>query len=721
MVSHNPASDPDQVDWRAAEADPSAPADVVDLAAARTRRTRTDDNNDTHFDTTLDDEPTPGGMPVDPPAADDKGRQPIVPLGLSTLGAIKSTIKYGLGVACYHAGFHGLRAPWYAAQAAFWGTVGAVKLIGRQIRWWWVAEQTGLRQKAADDKDFLAWQKLHREVKSTRAWRFCVLTAEAATLAIGAPILWATAPWWVLYPAVGAAVAGLARLGRPVDRPIITPAVVTGRFRRINPDIVLRAYYAAGLGHPDKPNQQVDFGGTMARDRFDTGSQVLIDLPYGKTWEQVVNAKGAIASGLDVSVNQVFLTRDPSSHRRHLLFVADRDPLAVPAGRTPLLDGKPRDIWTEAPLGLDERGAKVGLLLLWISILIGAQPRKGKTYFARMVALFAALDPYVKLTVVDGKMSPDWDKFRLVAHRLIFGTLPNHRDNDPITHLLEALREIKKHIQDVNEFLSKLPTSECPDGKLTRELSRKYEQLRVWVLVMEEFQAYFETDDQAVNKEIASLLSYIMAVGPSAGVILISCTQKPSGIGAGDVSRLFNRFRDNHTVRFGLKCGNRDVSMAVLGSDAYSEGFDASSLPSGERYRGVGILYGASDDTPTVRSYLADAGDAEKILTAARKHREQLGTLTGEAAGETIAREVRDSLADVRSVFVAGESGLHWTVIAERLAGNLPEHYADLTAEAASALLREHVPSVSVKVRGTVNRGCRIADIEAAIKGRKSA
>ncbi|RZU51910.1 hypothetical protein EV385_3746 [Krasilnikovia cinnamomea] len=723
MVPQNPNPDPDDVDWRAAQADPDAPADVVDLAAARTRRTRPDDGADsgTHFDATLDEEPSPGGMPVDPPEADDQGRQPIVPLGLSTLGAIKSTIKYGVGVAAYHAGFHGLRAPWYALQAAFWGTVGAVKLIGRQISWWWVAEQTGLRQKAADDNDPAMWHKLHREVKHTRAWRGTVLIGELLAVGLGGPVAYAMTPWWGIALAAVFAMAGLAHLGRPADRPIVSPAVVTGRFRRINPDIVLRAYYAAGLAHPDKPGQQVSFGGTMARDRSDTGSQVIIDLPYGKTWEQVLNAKGAIASGLDVSVNQVFLTRDPTSHRRHLLFVADRDPLAVPAGRTPLLDGKPRDIWTDVPLGLDERGRKVGLLMLWISILIGAQPRKGKTYFARMVALYAALDPYVRLTVVDGKLSPDWDKFRLVAHRIIFGTVPNHRDRDPITHLLDALREIKKHIEDANEFLSTLPTSECPDGKLTRELSRKYKQLRVWVLVMEEFQTYFETDDQAVNKEIASLLAFIMAVGPSAGVILISCTQKPSGIGAGDVSRLFNRFRDNHTVRFGLKCGNRDVSMAVLGSDAYSEGFDASSLPSGPQYRGVGILYGASDDTPIVRSYLADAGDAEKILQAARQHRERLGLLTGEAAGEKVAREVRDTLADVRAVFVAGEPGLWWSTVADRLAANLPEHYADITADAASALLREHVPSVSVKVRGTVNRGCRLADIDTAMKGRKTA
>ena len=113
------------------------------------------------------------------------------------------------------------------------------------------------------------------------------------------------------------------------------------------------------------------------------------------------------------------------------------------AGRTPLLDCKPRSIWQPAPFGLDERGRKVTLLLLWISVLVGAQPRKGKTFAARLLALYAALDPYVKLTVADGKDSPDWKKFRLVAHRFITGTQPT-RDGHPVEMLLDALHEMDR-------------------------------------------------------------------------------------------------------------------------------------------------------------------------------------------------------------------------------------------------------------------------------------
>ncbi|WP_279582234.1 hypothetical protein, partial [Fodinicola feengrottensis] len=239
------------------------------------------------------------------------------------------------------------------------------------------------------------------------------------------------------------------------------------------------------------------------------------DLTDGRGWGCVAVQVEKIASGLDVHVNQVFLTEDETSSRRHLLFVADRDPLAIGAGRTDLLDCKPRNIWRPVKFGKDERDQLVTLSLLWISVIVGAQPRKGKTFAARLLALFAAADPWVKLIIVDGKNSPDWIKFRMVAHRIIFGTHPNVNDPDPVGNLLATLDEILAHIDRVNEQLAALPVTVCPEGKLTEELARdpRYPDLRVLLLVMEEFQVYFETEDQAINKEIAAKLSRIQAVG----------------------------------------------------------------------------------------------------------------------------------------------------------------------------------------------------------------
>jgi S-DNA-T family DNA segregation ATPase FtsK/SpoIIIE len=563
-------------------------------------------------------------VPVDttaalPVAVAEGTRRPIIPPQLRPAN-VKATARRAGGRAAHVAGYHAVRSPLYLVKAAYYAVRGLLRVAGKQIQWWWVPGSYAMEQHAARTNQLMEWERVHRQVKATRFWRGIVMGIEALALGIGVPVALALVPTgWLLLAGAGV-VGAFAHYGRPAGHSLIGTAVVAPRFRKLNADIVLRAYYAAGLGNPNKPEQHVQFGSPMARDARNTGSQVVIDLPYGKGWSDVMNVREKIASGLDVHVNQVFLTPDNTSSRRHTLFVTDRDPLAVRAGTTDLVDCKPRSIWRPVRFGLDERGNLVELALMWVSVLVGAQPRKGKTFSARLLALHAALDPYVKLIVVDGKNSPDWMKFRLVAHRFVIGTHPNPNDPDPVGNLVAVLDEILAHIDKANQVLGSLPVSVCPEGKLTEELARdpRYPDLRVLLLVMEEFQVYFETEDQAVNKEIAAKLSRIQAVGPSAGVVILSSSQKPSGVGAGDVGRLFNRYRDNHAVRFALKCGNRLVSEAVLGGDAYAEGFDASALPVGKDYLGVGLLYGQSDHTPTVRTFLADHPDAEKILLAAR-------------------------------------------------------------------------------------------------------
>ena len=204
------------------------------------------------------------------------------------------------------------------------------RLVGNQVRWWWVPNSFVLEQKAADAGELKEWEKIHRQLKATRMWRGGVLAVQNLGLLIGAPILYSSAPGAALVAAGALATAGLAHYGRPAGQTIVGTAVVAPRYRKLTSDIVLRAYYAAGLGNPDRQDQQVTFGSIMSRDASDTGTQVVIDLPWGKSWSDVVKSREKIASGLDVHMRQVFLTEDDSSSRRHVLFVADRDPLADP-------------------------------------------------------------------------------------------------------------------------------------------------------------------------------------------------------------------------------------------------------------------------------------------------------------------------------------------------------------------------------------------------------
>ena len=671
---------------------------------------REDVARDIHYETDLDEAPVSG-----PPVYVDltrtrEDRLPVIPDSLRGLDNIRATVARVGGRHWHNVRFHGFRAPVYLLAAAMWAVVGVLRILGRLLRWWHVTEQHGLRSEAAATGDSREWMKLHKEAKETRRVRGMFLIALAVAIVIGAAAMWAYSPWW------GWALLGVlllvvfARTGRPPDKPIISHAVVTPRFRKLSADIVLRAYYAAGLGHPDKPDQQVMFGGPMHRDG--EGSGVLVDLPYGKTLKDAMDARDKIASGIDVTESQIFIGRDPTSTRRHKLWVADRDPLAVPVGRTPLLACKPTDIWKPAPMGLDERGQLVRVPLMWNSVLVSALPRAGKTFSARLLALFAALDPYVKLDVFDFKGSPDWRKFALVANSCAFGLTPT-REGLPGEIFLSTLHEIKNDVQERYARLSGLPADVCPEGKLTRAIARnpKY-GMPVRVLVMDEFQEVYDLGDGGSSRDVASLLTYLVKVAPGAGVILVGSTQRPSGVGSGQIAQQFTSFRDNFAIRFGLRTSSWQVSELCLGAGAYSEGLDTSTLL--PEYKGVGIMRGASDSSPTVRTYLADGQDAERILVAARAMRERLGTLTGYAAGIEADTGARDVLADVLAVFGA-DAGLHWAVLAERLAAQFPERWAEATGDSVSADCRAlGVPSVTVKMAGLTLRGCRLGDVRQA-------
>lgn len=654
------------------------------------------------FEVELDEAPAPGPpVMVDVP---DTGvtRRPIIPAHLATRQGVTLAVRQSTARTCHRVGYHTVRSPGYVALGAFWGTVGVFRLIGAQLRWWWLAEASALKWDAIKRRDADAWFKLHREGQHTRRQRgkWLLLGAMAVFLAVGLIVVFT--PWWVSGVLAAVALPALARFGRPADCPIVSPAVVTPKHRKITADVVLRAYYSAGLGNPDKADQKILFGSQMARDASNTGSQVVVILPYGKTNIDALNAIGGLASGFDVSVSQVSLTSERDSNRRHLCWVADTDPLSIPAGRTPLLDCKPRDIWNPCPLGLDSRNRRVAFELVFQSLLIGAQPRKGKTFTARGVALFAALDPYVRISVFDGKGSPDWRMFALVAYTYGFGILADRKQGDPVENLLATLREAKKYAQTANARLAELPSNICPEGKLTRDISRNRKLgMPVWVIVIDEFQEYLVTGDKDRDEEIAELLVFLIKVGPSVGIVMLDSTQKPSGIGGSQkVKQLFTDFRDQHQSRFGLKTGNRHVSDSILGGGAYADGYDTSRLPTGNEYRGVGILYDAPVDNCTVRGYLADGQDAEKILTAARRHRERAATLEGMAAGATIAQQIRDPLADTLDAFRGGEDSLSWGRLAARLAQLAPERYAEANGDALSATLRGLALGVtSVNVR----------------------
>ena len=99
-------------------------------------------------------------------------------------------------------------------------------------------------------------------------------------------------------------------------------------------------------------------------------------------------------------------------------------------------------------------------------------------------------------------------------------------------------------------------------------------------------------------------------------------------------------------------------------------------------------------------------------MARARIARERAGTLP---SGDSGAVPFREPLSDALAVF-GDDPGLHWAVLAERLAQGFPDRWAGATGESVSAELRAAgVPSATVTAAGAKARGCRKSAIEAAM------
>ena len=122
-------------------------------------------------------------------------RLPVIPKHLRTRG-VKAAARYHAGRHAHRAAYHGLRSPRYLLLALFWSVVGVFRLIGRQIAWWHLLEQHGLRSQAAADGDSREWSKLHKQAQETRKVRGIILAFEVAGVLVAGFILARFSPWW---------------------------------------------------------------------------------------------------------------------------------------------------------------------------------------------------------------------------------------------------------------------------------------------------------------------------------------------------------------------------------------------------------------------------------------------------------------------------------------------------------------------------------------------
>lgn len=626
--------------------------------------------------------PAPTALPA-PWAVATPERRPVVAGWLLDPRQRGQAARWALGYVVHVAAFHTARVPLYALRALLVVPRGVARIVAGLGRWAVDAEGMPLRMAAVRDGDSKLYMSLSKQREDRVRPRRIALAAGLVAVA-AAVVALGYAPWWAQALAVLPVLGVATWAGRSPERRLMDDAVLSPRVRKLSADVVKRSFLSAGLAKDDQP---VTFATPIHRDG--PGWRVVLDLPYGTTADKAMGRRTEVASGLDTDERQVFLSRVrgvSGSARRVALWVADEDPLSVPAGPSPLIRASRVNFWEGFEFGVDERGSTVPLCVVWAAMLIGAIPRQGKTFVARLVALAAALDPHVQLRIHDLKGGPDWQAFRHVAHRVFYGDRTDPETGvDPVLALLDGVRELLAEVDHRNRTLRTLPPEVCPEGKLTPELSRtRSANMPLILMVIDEIQRAFT--HKVYGAELDEALTDLAKVGPSAGIMLLGATQKP------DAKSTPTGFRDQFGIKFALRVTTRDASEAVLGAGAYGEGLDASRLSPDAK--GCGLLRGTGDTDVTggvVRTGFADGTDAEQICLRGRALRDAAGTLDGMAAGQVpSATPPTYSVAADALQVMGSDQKAHSDVLCSRLADRWPDRYAGWGPEQLAAALKPH-------------------------------
>jgi hypothetical protein len=601
-----------------------------------------------------------------------------------------------------------------AARGPF--RLGGAAIVGAargSARWWhWVwADDLAAHLADADGK-------LGREVfviREHRQTRWRISGAVLGTAGVGEAVGWWLTGDTVALVSGAALLGGLALAGRRrgPDAPKLLDGIERDIRLELAPEHLNAAFRAAGLLRADVA---LILRAPVTRDRAGRGWETVFDLPMGggKTAAHAIAKRDVIAAELGVDEIQLILSRiragDGGNGKRLSLWVCDDDPYIGRPLPSPLARMERFDFWGPVPFGRDARASRVEIPLLWQSAFFGGLPRRGKTFSMRLLVAAAVLDPWCRIYLADGKGGADFRALAGVAHRYVRGA--DEADLEAFEAMLdELIGEMSRRFA----LFATLPTSQCPEGKLTPDIMRRYNMPLIPV-VIDELQEYFEAlETEKDRARIIGKLARIARRGPAAGLIPVYASQRP------DAKSVPTKLREIVSFRYCTQVIDKTSSDMVLGDGKAAAGADASVLS--EDHVGVGVLVTGPASFVTVKADLLDGAGFEAVCTRGRALRVAERTLTGQAAGDigTAAAEagyvIPQVIGDVMEAF--GARTRMWTADLLAALVNLDEDtYGDWDADKLAADLE--VAGVKrltkqVKINGENRAGYLLRDIEGAI------
>ncbi|MCX4824874.1 cell division protein FtsK [Streptomyces sp. NBC_01142] len=644
---------------------------------------------------------------------------PVLPAWARSKASILANVQAFGRLTWWHTRYHGLRAPKYlvktvllAARGFYRATVGMWPTLSAQdhtaaIR----ALRAQCKARPEDVELGVRLQLAHAARTETRRWRFgaaAVGVAAAATgLMLADPLLQTGMTTAMVTP--------LAYLGRGKETHLldhgVPPIKVDMSAQQLNDALRAAGLLKSGKGDEDGPRVSCVMGPV----RDGRGWAVIFDMPRGggKTASDVLAKREVIAQELGVDEIQVIASRVRAAKGgnagRVSMWVADDDPYLAEPTPSPLAKLERFSIWEPVPFGQDARGNRIAVPVVWQSMFFGGLPRRGKTFTQRLMTAAGLLDPWVRHYVADFKGGQDWMGMRHVAHRLVLGA-----EDDAIAAFIAMLKELLAEMERRFTLLRGLPTSICPEGKLTPAIIEKYKLPFIFITV-DELQECFLAVDDKVREEIVDDLGRLARRGPAAGFISNYASQRP------DAKSVPTKLREIITIRCCTQVTDKTSSDMVLGSGKAAMGADASLLS--EDHKGVTVLVTGPASHATVKNDLLTTAEFNALCLKGRALREPLGQITGDASGDVAAAAglagltIDPVLSDALDVMRHSDR-MHSVDLLARLVNADEDRYGDwdldkLAAELDSAGVKRTTKQINIKGKNLA--GYRRADLEAAV------
>ncbi|MFD4999839.1 P-loop NTPase family protein [Streptomyces buecherae] len=646
---------------------------------------------------------------------------PVLPVWARSSASILANVAALGRLTWWHTRFHAIRTPKYlvkavllAARGFFRACVGLWPTLSAQDHSAAVKALKAQSKARPEDVELAArLQIAHAQRTQARRWRFGAAATAVAAAAIGIVL----APPLLQAGAAAAVVTPLAYLGRGKETHLLDQAAPPIRVdmsaQQLNDALRAAGLLKSGSGKDEKDLPKVSC--TMGPVRDGRGWAVIFDMPRGggKTASDVLAKREVIAQELGVDEIQVIMSRVRAAKGgnagRVSMWVADDDPYLADPTPSPLATMEKFSIWDPVPFGADARGNRVSVPVIWQSMFFGGLPRRGKTFTQRLMTAAGLLDPWVRHYVADFKGGQDWMGMRHVAHRLVLGA-----EEDAITAFKEMLAELLAEMERRFALFRGLPTSICPEGKLTPQIIEKYRMPFIFLTVDELQEAFLAMDDKD-REAVVDDLGRIARRGPAAGFISNYASQRP------DAKSVPTKLREIITIRCCTQVTDKTSSDMVLGAGKAAMGADASLLS--EEHKGVTVLVTGPASYATVKNDLLTTAEFNALCLKGRTLREAVGQITGDAAGDVAAGAGRAGvsiapvLSDVLDVMRHSDR-MHSVDLLARLVNADEDRYGDwdldkLAAELDAAGVKRTTKQINIKGKNLA--GYRRADLEAAV------